>query len=192
MLLTFMLLDWVTLACGFHIPCLGRARTLSSLRPQSCPVLNHRASREKIEHGLGLRTMPAPSLSILMSGSKEKDERGAEWRENTDVALLSSRRFLLQIMVSSVAAELLLKQRATATSTPRLHDVDTQSVYDLGLSDYNKAPNKKLVIPDGKIEQSPADRRTYRAFTLANGLRVLVASGMTLALFKSMSLYVPK
>jgi hypothetical protein len=95
-------------------------------------------------------------------------------------------------MVSSVAAELFLKQRAAATSPRGVQDVDTQSVYDLGLNDYNKAPNKKRVILDGTIEQSPADRRKYRAFTLANGLRVLVASGMTLALFKSMSLYVPK
>jgi hypothetical protein len=191
-MLIFMLLDWVTLARGFHIACLGRARTLSSLRPQSCPVLNPRASPGKMEHGLVLRTIPDPSLSILMSGSKEKDERGAEWRENTDVALLSSRRFLLQIIASGVAAELLLKQRATATSPRGVQEVDTQSVYDLGLNDYNKAPNKKLVVADGTIEQSPADRRKYRAFTLANGLRVLVASGMTLVLFESMSLYVPK
>ena len=49
-------------------------------------------------------------------------------------------------------------------------------VYDLGLDQFNLAPGKKVVLPDLEVEKSPADTRSYRALTLANGLRVLLAS----------------
>jgi hypothetical protein len=35
-----------------------------------------------------------------------------------------------------------------------------------------KAPGKLVVLPEGTVEKSPADTKTYRALTLKNGLRV--------------------
>jgi len=43
-------------------------------------------------------------------------------------------------------------------------------------SDFNVAPGKKIVLPDGIVEKSEQDRRSYRALTLPNGLRVFLAS----------------
>ena len=50
-------------------------------------------------------------------------------------------------------------------------------VYDLGIGkDFNRAPGKLVVLPPGIIRKSPADEKEYRALTLPNGLRVLLAS----------------
>jgi hypothetical protein len=44
------------------------------------------------------------------------------------------------------------------------------------VGEYNRAPGELLVHPESLIDKSPSDPRAYRALTLPNGLRVLLAS----------------
>ena len=99
-----------------------------------------------------------------------------QWR----LAAASSRRKALQVGVAGFTAGMLAEQAFLHVLHPApVYAVDgplLRTQYDLGLEKFHKAPGRKIVYPDYTVEKSPADTRSYRALTLRNGLRVLLAS----------------
>lgn len=107
-----------------------------------------------------------------------------EAKENAAMKLLLSRRGIVQaaattsallatqsagILPASAAKANAKDAKATGKAAAPLYDLK----YDL---EYNKAPGQLVVLPDGIVETSESDKKQYRALTLPNGLRVLLAS----------------
>ena len=95
---------------------------------------------------------------------------------------LLSRRKLLLSATAVTGASLLSTSKAKATNNVPVDSASylqaENTVLESGplIGEYNKAPGKLIVYPDGIVEKSPSDKYAYRALTLPNGLRVLLAS----------------
>ena len=95
---------------------------------------------------------------------------------------LLSRRKLLLSATAVTGASLLSTSKAKATNNVPVDSASNlqaeNTVLESGplIGEYNKAPGKLIVYPDGIVEKSPSDKYAYRALTLPNGLRVLLAS----------------
>ena len=83
---------------------------------------------------------------------------------------LISRRDLM--FSASLSAAELAFPRGLGSFPPYPRDRDFRSF----VGEYNKAPGRLIVHPETLIEKSPSDQNLYRALTLPNGLRVLLAS----------------
>ena len=99
----------------------------------------------------------------------------------THLKQLLSRRKVLFSAATVGAAGLLRIPRAQAAPSDLISSVTSkaqESSPDLSpiIGEYNKAPGKLIVYPSEVVEKSPSDQYSYRALTLPNGLRVLLAS----------------
>eukprot|EP00960_Hanusia_phi_P002949 87728-Hanusia_phi.AAC.1 len=118
---------------------------------------------------------------VLPPTMVEKGRRGTDDDAQVSLAvkLLLSRRGFIGASAAAAASGLVLKD-LTSLVVPAAHaeegSTKGQVMYDLGLDRDYKAPGEMLVDPDGTVEKSPADKRSYRSLVLANGLRVLIAS----------------
>ena len=101
------------------------------------------------------------------------------------VAGFRSRRFFVQTAAAGAASLALGAGVLSPVNSPVFAEdaaaaltggVKGVPVYDLGIGkDFNRAPGKLIVLPNPP-QKSPSDEKDYRALTLPNGLRVLLAS----------------
>jgi len=133
-------------------------------RPSVAPLLRH-----------------APCLGSTRMAS---DEGGVSAAANVaaDAALrlvLSRRAALRTAIAASVASAAMCAPKPAEASLvdPAAAAPATDKADPLGFATgFNVAPGKKVVLPGGTVRSSALDRRSYRALTLPNGLRVLLAS----------------
>jgi hypothetical protein len=143
----------------------------------------HRALdlRRAMSESAGHRLRPAGGLRMgkVPDGARAEDT-------NEAMRMLRSRRFFVQTTAAGAASLALGGGVLSPVNSPAFAEdaaaalaggVVGAPVYDLGIGkDYNRAPGKLIVMPPNTVEKSPADDKEYRALTLANGLRVLLAS----------------
>ena len=115
-----------------------------------------------------------------MTKSGDESEKPTSQMEAQLKQLLSRRKVLFS--AASVGAAGLIRvpksQAAVQPDTSATVRSAAESVPGISpiIGEYNKAPGKRIVFPDGLVEKSPSDKYAYRALTLPNGLRVLLAS----------------
>ena len=151
-----------------HAPLARRVNRASGLRPDVSPSAH--------------RLRPAGGLRM----AKGADDGVGANRQNDALRMLRSRRFFVQTAAAGEASLALGGGVLSPVRSPAFAEDAAASlaggalgapVYDLGIGkDYNRAPGKLIVLPPSTVEKSPADDKDYRALTLPNGLRVLLAS----------------
>ena len=177
----------VPLADGFRLPRLGQAPAMqgrSQARAGAAPTGAPLMIRS------GRHSSPAPLRMREVGGGKEDSalpqppqpciDAPAACNTALDMLRSRSRRKLLQGAAVGVAGLFAEKGFPQLVQPARAADLLPEQApgvaYDLGLDQFNLSPGKKVVLPDLEVEKSPADTRSYRALTLANGLRVLLSS----------------
>jgi len=119
------------------------------------------------------------AVPLAMVEDKGRRETGGDAQVSLAVKLLMSRRGFISASAAAAASGVVLKDLSSLVA-PAAHAEDAvvreEVMYDLGLDKDYKAPGRIMVDPEGTVETSPADKRSYRSLVLANGLRVLIAS----------------
>jgi len=148
----------------------------------------------RIAHGFrcaaGARRL-RPAGGLRMQAARD-DKRGGEGTaaiayQNEALRMLRSRRHFFVRTAAAGAATLVLGGGVLSPTKSPVFAEDAAAalaggvkgapVYDLGIGkDFNRAPGKLVVLPPNAVQQSPSDEKSYRAMTLPNGLRVLLAS----------------
>ena len=135
------------------------------------------------------RLRPAGGLRMRAAGAEDEERTAAAAAgyENAALHMLKSRRHFFVRTAAAGAATLALGGGVLSPVQSPVFAEDAAAalaggakgapVYDLGIGkDFNRAPGKLVVLPPAAVEKSPSDEKDYRAMTLPNGLRVLLAS----------------
>lgn len=168
---------------------LGLVGSVSAFLPAPAVVRLRSPSKAKLVfEGLcaqNVRPLRPAGVSLRMVA--EGDEKREFMAMEHKVAAFRSRRFFVQTAAAGAASLALGAGVVSPVNSPVFAEDAAAAlaggvkgvyspVYDLGIGkDFNRAPGKLVVLPTPP-QKSPSDEKEYRALTLPNGLRVLLAS----------------